>query len=205
MKKIISVILTCATMVTLCMSALAVDADHDYYVKIHPMTYEEQVAVFEPLLRADSFDSSVLLQRNVVTNPTIDTYETELIQQMNVLGFSQEEVNTILQLEEERLQKLSSGITPYGFPSNPKEGDWHYETFDIHLSTISVTVSGIAGALIAKGVGATLAIIAANAIMNEIIEDSGYEAIKVTMSYRYGMTNDGVPGWSYGPVTWELI
>ena len=124
---------------------------------------------------------------------------------MKMLGFNREEINTILQLEEERIQKVTYGITRSGFPSNPKEGDWYYNTFDIHISTITLTVAGIAGALIKGGVTAAVALVLAEAILNEITEDSGYEKIVVTQSFRYGMTNDGVLGWNYGPVTWELV
>lgn len=141
----------------------------------------------------------------VATNPAIASSEAELIQQMRALGFERNEINAILQLEEERIQKMSSRFTTYVFPSNPEEGNEHYETFDIHLSTINLTVAGIAGALIKGGVGAAIALVLAQAIMNEITEDSNYEAIRVTICYRHGITNDGYPGWNYGPITWELI
>lgn len=132
---------------------------------------------------------------------------------MEALGFSQDDMEMILQLERERIQK-GDRVMGYGrpnrmgraaFPSNPKEGDWHYNTFDIHLSTIEITAAGIAGALVRGGVGAAIAVVAANAMLNELIADSGYTAIKVTMRFRCGITHHGCPVWRCGPVTWKLV
>lgn len=133
--------------------------------------------------------------------------EAQLISQMEDLGFTSAEIDMILSLEAERIQAERSGIsiTWGGFPSNPKEGDWYYNTFQIHLSTITLSVSGIAGALIKGGVGAALAMVAASAIMNELMESSGYEILEVTQSFRYGINNDGVLDWNYGPITWRLL
>lgn len=146
----------------------------------------------------------------VITSNTVELSDEQLIQQMSAMGFSQAEINTILLLEQERIM-FNEGFTPAntnaskGFPSNPKEGDWYYSTFTIHFSTITLTAFGLAGALIKGGVGAGVALTLARAIINEVEKGSDYDAVEITMSYRYGTTNDGVPGWTPGPVEWKLI
>lgn len=138
----------------------------------------------------------------------VELSDEQLIQQMHTMGFSQAEIDAILSLEHERVEankELNVANARRSFPSNPKEGDWHYETISIHLSTISMTTFGVIGALIKGGVGAGIAITIAGAIVNEWKEDSGYEILEVTISYRYGTTNDGVLGWTPGPVEWRLI
>lgn len=139
------------------------------------------------------------------TEPIHITTDDELIQSMQALGLSDTEIGYILQLEHTRVASPSGNPSLWGFPSNPKVGDVHYETIDVHFTTVGVTTAGILAALIGGGVAAGVAMAIANGVLNEVLEDADATGVWVKIKYIYGTTNDGVPGWIYGPATYGLL
>lgn len=68
-----------------------------------------------------------------------------------------------------------------------------------------MTTAGILAALIGGGVAAGAAMAIANGDLNEVLEDADAVGVWVKTKYIYGTTNDGVPGWIYGPATYGLL
>lgn len=188
-KKLMSIVLVCVLLATNSIPCFAAERSISYNV---------------PLSNISSISKSAK-----GTVDYVEMTDIELINMMQDLGFTQLEIDTILQLEHERISSenninISSSVR--AFPSNPKEGDWYYPpAFDIHFTTANSTVSGLAAALITENIPAGVAVALASAIINEYMADSSYKAVLIQQSFLYGITNDGVLGWIYGPVNWTLI
>lgn len=129
--------------------------------------------------------------------------EAELIQQMKELNFTQEEIDYLLQLERQRIKEYNA-ISLYAFPKNPQIGDRHTETYRISLNTATTTVAGIAGLFMKQGLGAGIAIIAAQFLMGLIGDNVDFTGAEISIEYYYGEDNHGGIGWTPGPMTAKL-
>ena len=149
------------------------------------------ISSYTPVLAASMYSRSEI---------SLGVNDNQLIQMMRDMGLTDEEMSYIMKLEYERREKSTSGqISTMAFPKNPYIGQRHTERYSLHWSTITMTISGVAGALIKGGVGAGLALVLAGAIMNEYEERLDSKGVTITVQYVYGETNDGLLGWNVGP------
>lgn len=131
--------------------------------------------------------------------------DEELIEKMQDMHLSQEQISYIMQLEYNRRSQTNRPNITTRSLSSPEIGDVNYETYRIHFSTMEITLFGILGALVGGGVGAGIALTLANAIFNEKSENMDKTGVEITVKYIYGYTNDGVLGWITGPATYTWI
>ena len=121
------------------------------------------------------------------------------------LDFSQAEIDYLLTLEHNRKSYSNNLPITRAFPSNPKEGDVYNNTFEIYIDDAESDVAFIAGLIAAKNIPLAIAIYIASDYVADKATDSGIIEIRVTQSFLYGITNDGVLGWITGPVTSSYI
>ncbi len=154
------------------------------------------ISLSAPTIAASIYSSS---------NIGVDVNDSQLIQMMEDMGFTDGEISYIMELEYERRENPFPKSLSRGFPKNPYIGQKYTATYRVHFSTITMTVSGIAGALIKGGVGAGIAVVLASAILNEWQENLDAKGVEVSIQYVYGETNDGVLGWNMGRQSWSLF
>ena len=130
--------------------------------------------------------------------------DVELIQKMKDMGLSDKDIDYIMQLEYAR-RRAAPSMVLNGFPSNPKIGDYHTETYHIYFTSVSTTLSGVIGALVGGGVGAGIAMAFAQGILNNWLENQDAKGVDVSIEYYYGPDNNGSIGWTPGYTSWSLF
>lgn len=125
---------------------------------------------------------------------------------MQKYGYSQSEMDTILNLEHARIAANKSQKSARYFPSNPQIGDiYKADPIEIHFDTVVTSAAGLAGLMVGNGIGAGVAIVLANAMWTEYQHHLDATGVAVTVYYTYGYTNDGVLGWTPGKTEWGFV
>lgn len=148
-------------------------------------------------LYAESYEMAISVENSQMN-------DGELIQLMKRYGYSSSEIDTILKLEHDRIESINN-VSPCTFPSSPKIGDIHAETYRIHFDTAVTGAAGIAALLVGNGLAAGVAIVVAQAIWTEYQHNIDATGVSVKVYYTYGYTNDGVLGWTPGQTQYSFI
>ena len=127
-------------------------------------------------------------------------YERNLRELMDVYGLTKKDQDEVLKLEKARI--MSSSIVPYGFPTNPNEGDVYESEIRIPIDSIGGGRTDIVKTLIKHGVCAAVAVYIAGEIEAHQSELYNVRGVYIRIRYTYGITNDGVLGWTPGWTTW---
>lgn len=110
---------------------------------------------------------------------------------------SESEALQLVALESGRGSRAST----MKFPSNPKIGDKHTETYLIDITT-TATALELAGDLVQNyNLTWGLAITLAGMIIDAVSGTVGVSMVEIKVTYVYGETNDGLIDWNVGPAT----
>lgn len=160
------------------------------------------LSTLTPTFAADRLSAE--LYKTTISAESFQMNNEELIQLMKKYGYSSSEIDTILKLEHDRIESTNN-VSPFTFPSNPKIGDIHAETYRIHFDTAVTGAAGIAALLVGNGLAAGVAIVVAQTIWTEYQHNIDATGVSVKVYYTYGYTNDGVLGWTPGQTQYSFI
>lgn len=153
----------------------------------------------------------------VTVNDQVSIYMTkeEIDSQLKNLGFTNQEIK---ELHSRNLNSRDLNLMgTMAFPSNPKDGDIYNSSFKITnadlglpgsvagciVPALSLSKATIAKKIVAKYGISSLAwsAMAAGLIIGYINDKQGFTGFNINVSWRYGLTNDLVMGWSVGPTS----
>lgn len=105
------------------------------------------------------------------------------------------------------IRYLDVPVPALHLPSNPRLGQWHYETVRLDVVETSSTANLVATLMtLCSGLmpfGVALLLI--NYAFSTTAHREKVTAIYYHLSFLYDITNDGVPGWIIGPYTCDLV
>lgn len=161
--------------------------------------------------------------KNIPSTPK-QSYETVTINDQVSISMTKEEIDSQLknldftneEIKELHARELHSRVTK-AFPSHPKNGAIYNASFKITNNDLGLPGS-VAGCIvpalhlskktIAKKIVAKYGIsslgwsaMAAGFIIGYINDKQGFTGFNIKVSWRYGITNDLVMGWSVGPTS----
>lgn len=123
---------------------------------------------------------------------------------MDNFGATSEEAALLAQYQEIGVSALR------GFPSNPEIGDvYEGDPFTIHVA-VDASVATLAGLILPKlsAAGAIVSLAEALSIAGAVLGLGSAvfgSDVRITPSYTYGYTNDGVLGWTPGYMKMEIV
>lgn len=142
------------------------------------------------------------------TGISTNVSDSQFIKMMEDMGYTDEEVSYILELEQERRENSTTkAISLSAFPTNPYVGQKYTQEYStIYWSTLgTVSAASIAAALVKAGVVGVIATIIAAGLINQWVENKTSRGFIMSIQYVYGETNDGVPGWNMGMWSSKLV
>lgn len=117
-------------------------------------------------------------------------------------GLSDADILHLIEVERQSLTQNAHGVT---FFRRPRVGEQKKRTLYISTSTLlTAGSSALEAILAANGVPLGVAAYLFPVLMGVIGDNTSVKGVYITVTYVYGETNDGVPGWNVGPVTWRL-
>lgn len=137
----------------------------------------------------------------------LSKYNQSTVREIKELGvFTDEDTQLLMEYDIAHSNIAPARVT---LPSNPKDGDVVYDTFRISKSTFVAGGSGAVGIAlaIAKMGNVPVAVCTAVAavIFNLMADNTDFEAIEITVKWRYGLTDDLTMGWTSTISNYQII